>query len=811
MNRTLRPDPLPALFYLVLLSLACASTALAQAARGSLASNFAVSDDGERLVRQQRRGDGLYALDTVRVIDLLFDEDRWFSRVRNGGLHGSLVCGGDTLRDVFVEVKGSGTDILNPTLKKSYNVELDAVHGGQDLGGYTSLNLHGGAFDPSHVREVLFYEAAGRHLPSVQASLVELRVNGASRGAYINTQQIDRDFLREWFGDASGPRWRAESPDGRVPQASYCAPPPPIGRPPAPSAFHYLGPDSADYGYYYIEKGPHERGSWDHLVAFNTKLNFLPDEQLLDSLPRYLNIDEALWFLAHEILFADEDGYVLKTQSDFLVYHEPATGQMIPLEYDGNDVFQERNIGWPVDFRASEPCVPLVHRLLSVPRWRQRYLAHARTLLRESLDPTALATRAAELRAGIDALERNDPIGDQLYTYDEFLADGPELNRIIGERHAFLADQPGMTPPDFAVAAHHHGPVETGGESSGAHVTAGQQVAITAHIEGGAHGPAYVHMAGDVREGGGKVRFRENRLYDDGQHGDSAAGDGVYGAFVTAGEVGSLVRYYFEVTGAAADAPSLIYPYGGEHDTYFFPVVGAAAGAGPLYLNEFVADNETGATDEAGENEDWLELYNASDAPVSLAGYTLSDDGARPDKWAFPADASVPAGGYLVVWCDEDQEDGPLHANFKLSKGGESVDLFDANGARADAVTFPALSGDEAYARRTDGGADLVIQAPTFAADNAGATAVPGAAPFPGLRIYPTVAAAGVARVLEAPVGVREVTVASAIGRETVAVKRVDPATPTRESLALAPLPVGIYLVTARGDAGVQTLRIVVR
>ena len=53
----------------------------------------------------------------------------------------------------------------------------------------------------------------------------------------------------------------------------------------------------------------------------------------------------------------------------------------------------------------------------------------------------------------------------------------------------------------------------------------------------------------------------------------------------------------------------------------------------------------------------------------------------NPLKWAFPKNATISAGTYLIVWADGDQADYPgLHANFKLSKNGETVMLVDTSG-----------------------------------------------------------------------------------------------------------------------------------
>jgi len=64
-------------------------------------------------------------------------------------------------------------------------------------------------------------------------------------------------------------------------------------------------------------------------------------------------------------------------------------------------------------------------------------------------------------------------------------------------------------------------------------------------------------------------------------------------------------------------------------------------GAGPesgLFINEFMADNETTIVDpeEPGEYADWIEIYNAGATPIDLGGMYLTDDINEPDKWMIP-------------------------------------------------------------------------------------------------------------------------------------------------------------------------------
>ena len=100
-----------------------------------------------------------------------------------------------------------------------------------------------------------------------------------------------------------------------------------------------------------------------------------------------------------------------------------------------------------------------------------------------------------------------------------------------------------------------------------------------------------------------------------------------------------------------------------------------AAVPSDLRINEFMASNTNGALDETGTLEDWVEIYNAGGSTLDLTGLFLTDDVDGASPWAFPAGTLLPAGQTLLVWADEDPLDGPLHASFKLSKGGEEVAL----------------------------------------------------------------------------------------------------------------------------------------
>lgn len=120
-----------------------------------------------------------------------------------------------------------------------------------------------------------------------------------------------------------------------------------------------------------------------------------------------------------------------------------------------------------------------------------------------------------------------------------------------------------------------------------------------------------------------------------------------------------------------------------------------------LCINELMASNTVSWTDDAGARSDWIELHNPGPDPVSLAGWTLSDD---PDPRAgHPLDPAltIPAGGHLVFSADDAIGLGALHLPFQLSKDGDTVALYRGDGA-GEILHFGPLVEDLAVARSTD-------------------------------------------------------------------------------------------------------------
>ncbi len=123
-----------------------------------------------------------------------------------------------------------------------------------------------------------------------------------------------------------------------------------------------------------------------------------------------------------------------------------------------------------------------------------------------------------------------------------------------------------------------------------------------------------------------------------------------------------------------------------------------------LIINEFLASNDACYPDPSGDYDDWVELYNDSDEAIDLGGMYFTDTIGDDDPYQIPdTDPSlttVQPKGYILIWCDDDQEQGPLHVSNKLSKGGESIVLISQdNQTIIDSLSYTEQTTDVSMGR----------------------------------------------------------------------------------------------------------------
>ena len=155
-----------------------------------------------------------------------------------------------------------------------------------------------------------------------------------------------------------------------------------------------------------------------------------------------------------------------------------------------------------------------------------------------------------------------------------------------------------------------------------------------------------------------------------------------------------------------------------------------------VVINEVNTSNMGGIADSFGGREDWVELYNTTSATVDLSGWYVSNKVNNPTKWAFPAGASIPANGYLMVYCSKRNTaaGAAYHTSFKLNQSdNDHVVLSDPSATIVDDLLLdPRTKVDHSRGRTTDGaGTWSLFPNPTPNASNVGAS--PFYAPRPQL------------------------------------------------------------------------------
>lgn len=138
-----------------------------------------------------------------------------------------------------------------------------------------------------------------------------------------------------------------------------------------------------------------------------------------------------------------------------------------------------------------------------------------------------------------------------------------------------------------------------------------------------------------------------------------------------------------------------------------------------VVINEVLPKNSQNGSDQDGDFDDWIELYNPADVDQDISGYYLTDSKKNPTKWKFPTGTTIKANNYLIVWADEDSTHvSGLHTNYKLSADGENIVLLSPTQEVLNLVEYPATVLEQSYARKPNGTGDFEWATPTFNKSN---------------------------------------------------------------------------------------------
>lgn len=138
-----------------------------------------------------------------------------------------------------------------------------------------------------------------------------------------------------------------------------------------------------------------------------------------------------------------------------------------------------------------------------------------------------------------------------------------------------------------------------------------------------------------------------------------------------------------------------------------------------LFINEIQTSNTQTIHDLAFDYEPWVEIYNPNGFQVNLAGYQIQNaSGTYTIPSNNPTQSIIPAGGFRVVWLDNEPLEGALHLNLTMSPQG-NVKLMAPNGTTIDQVNYATINANQSWGRSSDGGGSwITFNAPTPTASN---------------------------------------------------------------------------------------------
>jgi spore coat protein CotH len=716
-------------FYTFFFILTCSWAVIGQ----KLPTQWRFSYDERYLIAGNQDSGGIYDESNVKEIRLYFSQpDYWAKLTQNYNSNIEIPCrlkyNGVDYDSVGISFKGQTSYFSNNTPKKSFNISMDAFKGNQKLEGYKTLNLNNAFQDPSFMREVLYYRLIRTHSQSAKANFVRVYINDEDWGIYLNVQQLNKDFLEEWYESNDGINIRADRPDG-----TSAGPGGPGGQwGDGTAGFNYLGTDTSQYKKYYTLKSSDTPNPWQELVKACNILNN-SGTNLETEAPKVLDIDKILWHLASEIAFTDDDSYVFKGKMDYYLYMDAETKRWTSYDYDANSTFSTQKITqWSPFYNETKVNYPLLNKLLAVPAFRQRYLAHMRTIISELMDESKvnsiIDSYANLIRSAVIAdtkkVTSETSFNNAIFSLKDFIA--RRKNYLLSNSEVKAA-APLISDTKFKV-----------NNVDWAIVTSQNDVVVTTNVSFAAGINKVVLYYGQGFSG----VFNTISMLDNGQGNDAKSSAGIFTATLPKFQAGTMIKFYIEATGNDNAKSKTFFPSGAEHQLMVYQVAAIQNNQKSVVINEFMASNDGIVKDEVGEAEDWIELFNITDKDINMSGYYITDNPLNLKKFKFPANTIIKAKSYAIVWADEDQEQGPLHTNFKLSASGEVIYLLDSNLVMLDSITFGPQITNKSAARIPNGTGNFVSGNHTFGTNNDGTSSTEDFISS-GLNVFPNPASPG--------------------------------------------------------------------
>jgi len=564
--------------------------------------------------------------------------------------------------------------------KKSFRVSFNTFQEGGKFYGLEKMNLNAEVNDPSMVRSKLSWNVFRKlGIPAARSNHILLYINSKFYGVYNNTEHIDENFINARFG----------TNDGNLYKCTY------------PADLAYLGENPDDYKI--GEQGDRVYNlntniEWDDygdLSALISTIDRYSGTRFMEETEQLMNIQQYLKVMAVDVMIANWDGYIGNINNYYL-YRDQITGRMEYIPYDldntwgldwlGVDWTEQSIYAWARDERS------LYDKIMEQQSYRGQFTAYVKVLA-DYMVSDELVQEVLRWRSQISSWIDQDPYYslDFGYSYSDYL-------------NALSTGIPGKWWLPYGVLEYASLRAASARDEC---IELDAQPLIT-HARVDAF-PAFIRVdwsVEDDRDGfASSLHYRMDegewkvKVFEEPSHLDPVSGIKTFRDSIAIQEHTERVEVYF--TAMDNQSQEVRYPAGTIKQS--FPLAN-----GPLRINEFMASNNSTISDQYGEYDDWVEIYNPTANRVWLGSLFLSDKMGSPGKYKFPFQY-LDSGDFFLVWLDGQPEQGEDHASFRISSDGEKLRLSDrpANGFTIiDSISFGPQESDVAMGRSEDGGTD---------------------------------------------------------------------------------------------------------
>ncbi|WIV17602.1 CotH kinase family protein [Paenibacillus polygoni] len=411
-------------------------------------SSTSSTDSSETAVskKTQKIEETIFPKDKVVDVKITIDKDEFQDMLDNASAEeykpAIVEYNGIKLENVGIRTKGNlslrSVVQMEDSNRYSFKLSFDE-YVNQTLEGISKINLNNNYSDASSMREFLTYELAElMGLPTPEYSFVNIYINDELWGFYLAVEQIDESYLERNFGTSYGSLYKGVM-TGQG------------------SDLTWLGDDPDLYTGLEVKS---EKSDGDALIAMLNELNNGTDYE------KYIDIEDALGYIALNVLTNNTDSYLGSNKQNYYLYEEDGVFSILPWDYNmafGGLGRSSLYIDEPTQGALDER--PLIAKLLAVDEYKEQY----HQILKEAVDGylanDTFTARVQEVKSMIAEYVKADP--NAFYTYEEFEKGVTSLISTNASQVTDISEQLDGTSPSAGDGSGSGGGMGGGGRGGG--------------------------------------------------------------------------------------------------------------------------------------------------------------------------------------------------------------------------------------------------------------------------------------------------------------------------------------------------------